>query len=275
MTATLLATADLVPVVLNLYGITGKPLIYLGPNSPTSVTTDNVIFQLGTTGEWWVESGKSLIIINGYIAQNATGRGLNKTGGGILKIDGSSGFTGQTNIKTGTLALGSNGLLRNTSKVAIDAGAVFDVTALNAGFSVANGQILAGKGTLDGFLTAESGATVSTESGIGTLTITNGFTFASGAHLPLEINGPSSYDALVVGGGNVTLAGDLVGTTFGYTPAIGDTFYIIRNTEQRFHHRHSRRRRGWRNRRSGRHALSRQSHFGLRRQRLRGRWYGQ
>jgi hypothetical protein len=37
--------------------------------------------------------------------------------------------------------------------------------------------------------------------------------YVAGAHLDLDLNGPSTCDAVVVTGGNVALAGDLAGTT--------------------------------------------------------------
>ena len=88
-----------------------------------------------------------------------------------------------------------------------------------------NGKTFSGGGAVVGKLTAAGGATVSPT---GTLTISNGFTFAAGASLDVALNSAASYDAVAVSGGNVSLAGNLV-ASLGYAAAIGDTFYLVRN----------------------------------------------
>jgi autotransporter-associated beta strand protein len=231
--ATLLTHAGASQAVINLYGATVNsantgPLVYLGPSATADVTLENVIFRLHTSGEWWIEAGKTLRFSNGYVTESGQ-RSLTKTGGGTLVLDGPCSHTGQTEITAGTLALGPSGNLAQTAWIALYPGAAFDVSALPGGFTFTNGRILAGKGLVNGFLNTEAGARVGTGIGIGTLTITHGFHLAAGATMPVEINSPSSYDQMIVTGGNITLAGDLTGSTVGYSPAIGDTFYLIRN----------------------------------------------
>jgi autotransporter-associated beta strand protein len=230
---TLLTHASTSQAVIGLYGATVNSantgsLVYLGPSATASVTFENVIFRLHTSGEWKIETGKTLRFSNGHVTESGQ-RSLTKTGGGTLLLDGPCSFTGQTEITAGTLALGPSGNLAQTAWIALYPGATFDVSALPGGFTFTNGRILAGKGTVNGSLKSEAGARVGTGMGIGTLTITNGFQLAAGATMPVEINGPASYDQVIVTAGDVALAGALTGSTVGYAPAVGDAFYLIRN----------------------------------------------
>ena len=156
---------------------------------------------------------------------------LTHAGPGTLTLTGNNTYTGTTTISNGTLALGASGSIVNSASILIATGATFNVSALAGGFTLGSGKTISGAGTVAGKLTAASSAVVSPGiGGVGTLTVTNGFTLAAGAHLDLDLNSAASYDTVAVTGGNVSLAGDLAGTTLGYTPAIGDTFYIVRNT---------------------------------------------
>jgi autotransporter-associated beta strand protein len=71
---------------------------------------------------------------------------LVKTGLGTLTLYGSSTFTGSTTIEAGTLALGINGGIAQSSLVTVDAGATFDVSGIGGlGIGV---KRLAGSGTV-------------------------------------------------------------------------------------------------------------------------------
>lgn len=155
---------------------------------------------------------------------------LTLAGSGSLTLTGDNPFTGTTVIQSGKLALGVNGVINRTPSIQVDADAVFDVTSLAEGFTLLQGQTLHGSGRIDGKLTAASGASISPGStGLGNLTISNGLTLQTGSNLALELTGTSSYDSLTVTNGDVVLAGNFTGT-LGYTPEIGDTLYLIRNT---------------------------------------------
>ena len=179
-------------------------------------------------------TGASGLTISGSASTTFGGRirGASKltyAGTGTLTLTGSNTFTGTTTISSGTLALGASGSLSGTSGIRVVNGATFNVSANTAGFTVGNAKSLSGAGTVMGMLTATSGATVSPgDGGVGTLTISNGFTLGAGATLNVEINGTAAHDAIAVSGGNVSLAGNLAGS-LGYTSAIGDTIYLIKN----------------------------------------------
>ena len=179
-------------------------------------------------------TGATGLTITGSAATTFSGRirgttKLNYAGSGTLTLNGSNTTTGAVSISSGTLALGASGTLSSVPSVEVAGGATFNVSANPAGFAVGNGKTFSGGGAVTGKLTAASGATISPGSGgVGALTISNGFTLSAGATLALEINGAVAHDAVVVTGGNVSLAGAL-NASLGYTAAIGDTLYLVKN----------------------------------------------
>jgi hypothetical protein len=103
------------------------------------------------------------------------------------------------------------------------------VSALPTGFTLGAGRTLSGGGTVAGQLTAASNSVVSPgTAGVGVLTITNGFTCASGAQLAIDILAATNHDAVSVTGGNVALACEL-NASISYSASIGDTVYLVRN----------------------------------------------
>ncbi len=93
-----------------------------------------------------VDSGSSTIsgaIVNGG---GSTASGLKKTGDGTLVLSGANTYTGTTTITTGTIQLGDNDRLSQSSNVAIDASATLNLngfsqkinslTALNGGATI-------------------------------------------------------------------------------------------------------------------------------------------
>lgn len=66
---------------------------------------------------------------SGVIANFAPGTTLTKTGEGSQTLNAANTFSGATTVSRGTLALGLNGSISNSSSLAISAGATFDTTA--------------------------------------------------------------------------------------------------------------------------------------------------
>lgn len=179
------------------------------------------IYATGGTG--LTITGSAVTTFSGRI-RGATK--LNYAGTGTLTLNGSNTFTGATTITSGTLALGASGSISSSPAVSVAGGATFNVSAIAAGFTVGNRKTFSGGGAVVGKLTAANGAAVSPG---GVLTISNGFTLTVGANLDINITSAASYDAVMVTGGNVSLAGSLT-SALGYAPAIGDTFYLVRNS---------------------------------------------
>ena len=199
--------------------------------------SNSEFYATGSTG--LTLTGSTVTTFSGRLRGNTK---LTHNGAGSLTLNGSNTFTGATTLNAGTLALalalalaltlalGSSGSISGTPSIAIAAGANFNVSALPAGFTFGTGKTISGSGTVTGKLSLSSDATLSPGgNGVGTLTITNGLTLAAGSHLDLDLNGPATHDAVTVTGGDVSLAASL-DATLGYSPAIGDTLYLVRNT---------------------------------------------
>ena len=186
-------------------------------------------------------NGAASTTFGGVIQDNGSSpTRLTYAGSGSLTLTNDNTYTGTTTVTSGRLALGATGSLASPSLI-IGAGATLDVSAVPGGFTLQDGTTLAGgsgasAGMVLGAFTVGSGATLvpgTAPTGTGTLSFANGFTLASDAHLLFQLNGTAAgtgYDQLLVSGGPVALAGDLNGSTLGYTPAFGDTFYLVRNT---------------------------------------------
>lgn len=64
--------------------------------------------------------------LSGVISESGGARSLTKSGAGTLILSGANSYTGGTNITAGTLRLGANNVLSNTTAVSVTAGATFD-----------------------------------------------------------------------------------------------------------------------------------------------------
>jgi autotransporter-associated beta strand protein len=111
--------------------------------------------------------------------------GLTKDGAGTLVLNGANTYTGATTISAGTLQLGANDRIANTSAVTVATGATFDVNSKTEtiGSLAGTGTVLLGSGALtaggDNTSTVFSG----TLGGTGSLTKTGSGTLQIGANL--------------------------------------------------------------------------------------------
>ncbi|MHA3774911.1 beta strand repeat-containing protein [Verrucomicrobiota bacterium sgz303538] len=173
---------------------------------------------------------------------NGTGSstvGVTKAGTGTWTLSGANSYTGPTNVTAGTLAIAASGSIAGSTAINVSAGATLDVSALQGGLTLGSGQTLTGgsgtnAGLVTGAIVAAAGSTVAPGTGAttGGLAVSGGFKLESTAHLSLDLSGTAAgtgYDQLLVSGGNIALAGDLTGSTVGFTPAFHDVFYIILN----------------------------------------------
>jgi autotransporter-associated beta strand protein len=135
---------------------------------------------------------------NAYTFANATGSNgiqglatLTKSGAGTAVLAGSNTYSGNTNVTGGTLVLGATGSINSTPTINVGTGATFNVSAVTGGYflGATRPQTLMGQGTVTGGVTVATGSTVRAgdANGIGTLTLTNGVTAASGANLGIRI----------------------------------------------------------------------------------------
>jgi autotransporter-associated beta strand protein len=137
------------------------------------------------------------------------GGGLTKTGTGTLYLNAANTYSGITTISNGTVALGANGSIANSSVISVNSGATFDVQALsNVNFTLGASQTLKGNGTVQG--TAIINGTLAPGSdGIGTLTINGNLTLNAGSTNLFEVNGTTLAKDVIVAGGVVNYGGVL------------------------------------------------------------------
>jgi uncharacterized repeat protein (TIGR01451 family) len=149
----------------------------------------------------------------GNIGQSASGLGLTKAGTGKLILSGTNSYTGATTVTAGTL-------LVNGSQA-------------GSAVSVNSGATLSGTGTV-GAVTAVSGGVVAAGAGTGlpgTLTVT-AITLPSGSSFNAALNGTTAGSgyAQLIASGTINLTGSTLNVSLGFTPAIGNSFTIIKNT---------------------------------------------
>ena len=183
----------------------------------------------------------------GTITNNGGVLAVTKAGTGTETFTGANTYTGATTVNAGTLIV-SGSLSGSTAVVG---GGTLEVAAsgtlsgpaatVNSGTLqvdangtisspiTVNGGTVTGGGTLNGALTINSGGTLNPgQSGAGLLSIENNLTLNAGGHLAIDLSGPSQCNQILYVGSSLTLGGDLQ-LILGYTPSVGDVFYLLGN----------------------------------------------
>jgi poly(beta-D-mannuronate) lyase len=155
---------------------------------------------------------------------------LIKTGAGMLDLNGTNTYTGNTTVSNGIIALVGNGSISSSPVITVAAGATLDASTRNdVTLTLNGGQILNGKGTLKGNVIVGSGATLALGNSIGTLTFNNNLALNGGSKTVMEINRsatPSNDVAQVAG--TLTYGGTLVVTNIGPNSfSAGDNFKLF------------------------------------------------
>ncbi|MES2695328.1 MAG: autotransporter-associated beta strand repeat-containing protein [Verrucomicrobiota bacterium] len=153
---------------------------------------------------------------SGAIEDTGTGNlTLTKTGTGVLTLSGSNTYVGPTNINNGTLRLGNNDRLADTTAVTVASGAVFDLV----NYSETVGSI-AGAGTIrltggsNRILTVGGDGTSTTFSGILEETGAGKLSLVKGGNGTLILSGTNTHDgSLTINAGTVQIgAGGTTGS---------------------------------------------------------------
>jgi autotransporter-associated beta strand protein/T5SS/PEP-CTERM-associated repeat protein len=134
-------------------------------------------------------------------------------GPGKTILSGTSSYTGNTSILSGTLALqAATNNIASSGTISVGSGAAFDVSGVTSGFVLASGQTLTGAGTITGATEIATGATLAPGTdGIGTLAFTDNLSILG--TLAIELSGTTS-DLLDVSGDTLTLgAGSILDLT--------------------------------------------------------------
>ena len=110
----------------------------------------------------------SLFVPSGSLTQGQLGhealsgeRPVVKTGGGTVILDAANTHTGATAIEQGIMAITKATALSSSSRISLAGNTSLDVSGLSGGYLVANGQTLAGSGTVWGSVTFGAGSTLS------------------------------------------------------------------------------------------------------------------
>ena len=190
------------------------------PSVFNSSTSTPAIFTVGT-------DDSSTAFAGVFGDGDAAALGVTKVGAGTLTLSGSSSNTGPVTISAGTIALMGDGSFSNATQIAIDSGAVLDVTARNdVSLNLNSGQTLSGNGGLAGNLVALAGSTVSPGASIGALTVSNNATLAGRLLMEVNRNASPNCDQLTVLG-VLTPGGTLQVTNIGAALQPNDTFPLF------------------------------------------------
>ncbi len=223
--------------------LTNSALIYVGSGGITSngVATSitallNSGAKIGATADW---TGTGPINLNGGVfdagnldgtPHNITFNGLLrgsgvliKAGGGTMTLNNNNTYSGNTTIRTGTLAIGATGSISNSSVTFVASGAAFDVSAVPGGYPLNNAKTLQGFGTVLGAVNVASGATVSPGSNALTGTLTVGGLVENGGALTSFVlasnpTGPGN-DFLIVNGDLDVTNGNSIQVSGSVTPS--------------------------------------------------------
>ena len=157
-------------------------------NSGSHVIQSNIVLQplqsvTGSSVAQFGINGTGTIRIDGTVGAQTAGTQLNKSGTGVLVLNGNSTFTGATSISAGTLEL--NGISSSALIV------VQGLPTIN--------PVLAGGGTISGDLVVSDGAKLSPGGGIKTFTVQGTSTLGGTVAVELDGTGDGSADLLDTG----------------------------------------------------------------------------
>ncbi len=170
------------------------------------------------TGAWTITGGNRTIkvntaannsytvTINSIIGQDVSGRGLAKTGNGILTLGAANTYSGDTTISAGTLKLSASGTINSSANIVVGSSAILDATAV--GISIGSSQTLKGNGTVNGTVTLAAGGTISAGASPGTLTTGNEIWNGGGTNI-WEINNTAGSEGADPGWDLLNIAGSL------------------------------------------------------------------
>lgn len=152
----------------------------------TMQTINGLIATNGMTANAWITNSSSTPgnltlgndgaggIFGGMIVNGPAAIAVTKVGAGTQTLTGNNTYAGNTVVDAGTLALSGSGSISNSAIIMVAANATLDASGL-AGqtFTLNDGQLLEGDGTVNVNLTVKPGATImpGSVSGLGTLAV--------------------------------------------------------------------------------------------------------
>jgi len=216
--------------------ITSTATINSGTLEATANITTTRTFQIGSaTSGITVDAGMTYEIdgaINDVPGSPGT---LNVSGPGVLKLGGTSNYTGPTTVQSGTLIV--SGSLSGTSATTVKAGAslVVDGVITNP---VATQGTVSGAGLIVGSLTSTGGTIVPQSSSLAPslLSVAGNFNLDSTSILSIALGGAANGQFGQISASGINLASDSgsgamlqLSLVNGYTPVPGDLLIIALN----------------------------------------------
>jgi autotransporter-associated beta strand protein len=215
--------------------MTGTNIIYVGANAvefrtgtggPSYTLPNPMVLAAGANPFFDPLTAALVITCSGPISGSG---GLGKSGPGVLALNGTNTYTGNTTISAGTVTVGANGSISSSAVIDVQTGTTLDVSAKSGGFVLGPSQTIKGNGTVVG--NAAAAGTISPGASIGNLTFSNNLALAAGVTLSIEVDKaalPSSDLITVLGTATNAGAGTVAVTNIGATAlAPGDSFQIF------------------------------------------------
>lgn len=208
---------------------------FTGPITLTAPTTIRAGAGRLTLGGAWNTADNALTFdaaaASSIIISNALGGAgtLTKTNSGTLTLYGTHWLMGAVAINQGTLGLGANASLSWASGFSLAPGAVLDVSAIAAGWSLGATQSLQGYGAVSG--TAFINGTLRPGGGGGALLLNGRATLAGETVIGVGKTSGAYTNDLLVCAATLTLGGTLMITNIGTDLLVaGDAFAVLAAT---------------------------------------------
>ncbi len=226
--------AGVVDVIHNLAGtntIEGSISPTGGANNSTYASDSGLLVLNGTvspnaTGRTIFLAGNGSGVINGSINNNGSDiPALTMIGPGIWTLNNNNNYSGNTLIQGGTLVLGSGASITGTPTIQLTSGGTLNVSAVSGGFAVGGSQTLAGIGSISGDVTVDGAINPGP---LGTMVFTNSLTLAGTT--TMELNRTNVQNADLISAGSLALGGTLTVTNLGGALQLEDSFQLFSGT---------------------------------------------
>jgi autotransporter-associated beta strand protein len=224
-----LASAAVVASSASAFGAQTGALYFSGSSvltvSTATLSAGSIDSDTGTSSTISLGANSLAIYQNnaGTYRGTITGSGsVSKHNAGTLTFANATSYTGGTTVHSGKVILASGATLgASSSAITLNNGASL---ILNSGASLSNpltlnsGSSIGGAGTFATAISVGSGVTLSPGTSPGTMTFSNGLTFASGGTLAFEINNATGTAGAASGWDLLSISGALAVTATSGSP---------------------------------------------------------
>ena len=178
------------------------------------------IVNLVNAGNFLNFNSTNALTVNNIIA--GAGSVFMNNGAGLVTLTASNTFTGPTWIPNGTLQLGANSSIGNSTNIDLQTGGTLDVSMLPTGFVVGNTQTLSGVGSIVGDVTIGG---VLRPGPLGILSFADTLTLSG--ITAMELNRTNMPSADEISAAAINFGGVLIVTNIGGVLQAGDSFRLF------------------------------------------------